>query len=198
MSRPSGRMRMPTRSVTCRRRAHHLTRGSEMADRICSIDGCRKPLKARDLCAMHYLRLTIHGDPMLGARPLRNETCKVDGCLLPPRGQYCSRHQARVAKYGTPFFDRKPGRPARTPEERFVDRCVLGEGSYEGRNCILWTGDRSTNGYGRFKLTDTMKNVMAHRWVYVVRSRTTGRWITRATPSICSVRAGRIACTDVV
>ena len=34
-----------------------------MADRVCSIDGCDKPMKARTWCAMHWWRWRKHGEP---------------------------------------------------------------------------------------------------------------------------------------
>lgn len=36
---------------------------------ICSIEGCRKPCKARGYCRGHYARLLRHGDPLAGGLP---------------------------------------------------------------------------------------------------------------------------------
>lgn len=41
-----------------------------MADRTCSVDECTRGVYARDLCAGHYRRRRIHGDP-LGGEPDR-------------------------------------------------------------------------------------------------------------------------------
>ena len=35
-----------------------------MADRICAVEGCTKPIKSRDWCAKHYRRWLRHGDPI--------------------------------------------------------------------------------------------------------------------------------------
>ncbi len=34
--------------------------------KICSVDGCDKPVQSRGLCSPHYRRLLRHGDPLLG------------------------------------------------------------------------------------------------------------------------------------
>lgn len=39
-------------------------RGIDMAERICSIDGCHKPARSRGWCSMHYLRWRRLGDPL--------------------------------------------------------------------------------------------------------------------------------------
>jgi hypothetical protein len=35
-----------------------------MGERICAVDGCGKPVKARDWCNAHWLRWWRHGDPL--------------------------------------------------------------------------------------------------------------------------------------
>ncbi len=51
----------PATRRTSGSRAHHLTRGSEMVERICSDGDCDKKAHARGLCPMHYQRLRLHG-----------------------------------------------------------------------------------------------------------------------------------------
>ena len=39
-----------------------------MLDGICSVEGCGRPTRARDLCNKHYLRSRAHGDPTITLR----------------------------------------------------------------------------------------------------------------------------------
>lgn len=59
------------RSVTCRDRAQHLTRGAEMAKRICTIDGCEGRAAKRGWCSKHYQRWWKTGDPEVVLRSPR-------------------------------------------------------------------------------------------------------------------------------
>ncbi len=36
---------------------------------VCAIDGCGKPVQARDWCPAHYKRFLRHGDPLGGGTP---------------------------------------------------------------------------------------------------------------------------------
>lgn len=68
----------------------------EMAsDRICAIDGCCKPARARGWCLGHYKRWRNHGDPLAGGRMRPNKgavpewvrehvSFKGDECLVWP------------------------------------------------------------------------------------------------------------------
>lgn len=38
----------------------------------CSVDGCDKPVQARELCAAHYKRLRVHGSPTAPMLPHAN------------------------------------------------------------------------------------------------------------------------------
>ena len=62
-----------------------------MSYKICSIDGCEKPMKARTWCAMHYWRNSKHGSPTAsgvyarsGEERLAMNTARdpETGCLL--------------------------------------------------------------------------------------------------------------------
>lgn len=63
--------------------------------RICSVEGCSKPLNALGYCTMHYKRLKAHGDPLggrawlgSGAKWLRdNAAHQGDACLPFPYGR---------------------------------------------------------------------------------------------------------------
>ncbi|WP_028610399.1 hypothetical protein [Paenibacillus harenae] len=61
----------------------------------CTIENCTKPIKAKDLCAMHHQRLLRHGDPHM-VRPRRVKKfseCKWVNCtkIAMTKG-YCSKH----------------------------------------------------------------------------------------------------------
>ena len=50
---------------------HSAWKGSEMADkRVCSIDGCGKPVIARGWCTAHWTRWKRHGSPEEGGKPI--------------------------------------------------------------------------------------------------------------------------------
>jgi hypothetical protein len=65
-----------------------------MPDRICTVDECPAPLKARGLCAKHLSRLVRHGD--VNAHPLRvrgSRQCQVPDCDQPYSALgYCTGH----------------------------------------------------------------------------------------------------------
>lgn len=84
---------------------HNAWIGSEMAEkRICSVDGCGKPSRARGYCVAHYKRWSRHGDPMAGTAPngaklrwLEEHTCYAgDDCVRWPfpalPSGYCHIH----------------------------------------------------------------------------------------------------------
>lgn len=52
------------------------------------------------------------------------------------------------------------GRVKGTPKERFLAKIVPGHDA-----CAIWTGARTTGGYGKFPLTRT-RSVFAHRFAY--------------------------------
>ncbi len=61
----------------------------------CSIEGCRRPVRSRKLCNVHYRRLLRHGDPEAGRTPkgepsefiARATWHDSDDCLLWPYKQ---------------------------------------------------------------------------------------------------------------
>ncbi len=61
----------------------------------CLIENCTKPVKAKNLCAMHHQRLLRHGDPNI-VRPKRVK--KMTSCAWINCGKaamakgYCSKH----------------------------------------------------------------------------------------------------------
>ena len=75
-----------------------------MADRaICSVEGCDKPVHARDLCSKHYQRLKRHGD---ASRTHRYEgaSCTIEGCERTARAYgLCATHDMRKRRHGDPM-----------------------------------------------------------------------------------------------
>lgn len=49
----------------------------------CSIDGCNKPASAKGLCASHYRRLKLFGDPLHTVRQFHGVPTKVVGISIP-------------------------------------------------------------------------------------------------------------------
>lgn len=75
------------------------------AGRICSVNGCEKPIHTRSYCTVHYHRWQNYGDP--GEATLRrNPTrpCKVEGCDLTAASRHhlCRKHAVRKRLYGDP------------------------------------------------------------------------------------------------
>lgn len=83
-----------------------------MSKRTCGVEGCDRPLIARELCAMHYQRWRSHGDPSLvlprrgndSPRPVVTErTCRVCGFHGPvdafkPKANLCRRCSSERSK----------------------------------------------------------------------------------------------------
>ncbi|WP_433379404.1 hypothetical protein [Streptosporangium sp. CA-115845] len=86
---------------------------SRPLDDYCSIDGCKKPYVALDLCAGHYQRLREHGDAFPN-RPLGERismTCAVDDCeVIAVKRGWCDMHWKRWYRTGDPLTARKPGK----------------------------------------------------------------------------------------
>lgn len=67
--------------------------------RACTSEGCKKPLKCRGLCEMHYGRLRRSGLPDLPQSAL---ICSVEDCGRKHNtGGYCYTHYARVKRTGS-------------------------------------------------------------------------------------------------
>lgn len=76
-----------------------------MAQRTCQIDGCGKPVLARNWCNGHYRRWCKHGDPH-GGRPklwAAQAQCTIQGCTSPARRRgWCGKHYKRWYVHGDP------------------------------------------------------------------------------------------------
>jgi hypothetical protein len=73
--------------------------------KICSIDGCFKVVRAKNLCNAHYVRVKRHGDPLRGGElrcvEIKIKSCAVADCDRPHhcRG-YCFTHYRRLQIWG--------------------------------------------------------------------------------------------------
>lgn len=123
------------------------------ATRICSVDGCGRPVNAREYCKRHYYRWSRYGDPLgqpvprAPKPPKPKEPCTVEGCSEPQFARtWCENHYARWRRHGG-LHDKRAER--RDPVERFwekVDKTTTPDG------CWLWQGPPNGAGYGSFNL----------------------------------------------
>jgi hypothetical protein len=77
--------------------------------RLCSVEGCDRPINARGLCAGHYTRWYLHGDTRADI-PLkvRRADCSIEGCEEKHLGLgYCRRHYVAFKRYGDPLADHR-------------------------------------------------------------------------------------------
>lgn len=81
-------------------------------------------------------------------------TCRVEGCARQSHTRgWCQAHYTRWRRHGDALYC-KP-----TLNERFWAKVHM------GHDCWIWTGGRSGDGYGRFRIAPGRK-VGAHRWAY--------------------------------
>lgn len=119
---------------------------------MCSEVGCSNPVRARGLCAAHYMRERYAAQ---GNRVARRDPspCGVDGCDDPQYARgWCIVHYRRWRRTGDPIGRSHPA------EVRFwwyVDKTESG--------CWEWTGHRNRDGYGIFW---TDERIGAHRYSY--------------------------------
>lgn len=75
----------------------------------CTVDNCTQPAVARKMCAKHYKRWEVHGDPLVD-KSRRAGPCAIEGCenLAVARG-WCHTHYKRWSKHGDPHRGYPPG-----------------------------------------------------------------------------------------
>lgn len=115
----------------------------------CVAEGCSRPPVARGYCDKHRRHIKRHGriiDTWRG-----HAGCRVGGCEGTHYAYgYCRRHYRHVQRHGTPC-------PPSIRER-------LSQGSERHGSCLLWTGSRYPNGYGRIGYQG--RDRMAHRLAY--------------------------------
>jgi hypothetical protein len=110
--------------------------------RLCSIEGCGKPVNQNGYCNSHYLRWYRHGDPLKGGKPRVRQSpiCRIEGCGKRSQSySLCPAHYWRLRTFGDP---QGGGLRAGDPM-----RFVLHAARYTGPDCLLWPYATSS-GYG--------------------------------------------------
>ena len=119
--------------------------------RICSIEGCGSPRLARGWCSKHYQRWQSKGNA--GWEPPAH--CTIADCERPVYGYgWCNAHYARWRRHGNHAADT----PLRAQD---AETTFLANTERRG-DCLAWTGDMSSRGYGR--ITVDGKRIGAHRY----------------------------------
>lgn len=85
--------------------------------KICTVEGCTRPVHAQSMCKAHYQRWRRHEDvtadqPVRKAQPRISDTCSVDGCdrAIHAKG-LCQTHYRRQLKHGVPLAGRLIAEP---------------------------------------------------------------------------------------
>lgn len=111
--------------------------------KLCSIDGCASPARAKSMCSSHYMRMMRHGDPLGGEGPGGPRICSIDTCGKPHEARgWCQMHYRRFQRNGDPTVF--------APQYSTVEDALTGRSVQEGE-CRVWTGAKSADGYGRIK-----------------------------------------------
>lgn len=79
--------------------------------KLCVIESCNEPVRARGWCGKHYMRWRIHGDPLtklstagsVSRKKANLGPCSVDGCTQPAHTrELCGKHYHRWQRHGDP------------------------------------------------------------------------------------------------
>ena len=134
----------------------------EMATyRVCTIDGCCKPVVARGWCATHWARWRKYRNPTFpDQRITKKKKCSLYGCadIVHARG-YCRSHYSQWRAHGDPNIRKKHKNGA---VRRWIKDFAA---PHVGTECLIWPFARCANGYGNF--WDGEKHTSAHRAVCI-------------------------------
>jgi len=131
--------------------------------RQCKMQECTKLVAAKDLCATHYRRFRLYGDPSIVKQVHKKQAkiCEVAGCGAKPTAHsLCPKHYKKKLLYDDPTVSKVVQFHGLTLEERFWKYTVKKEG------CWKWVGHCDPNGYGRLNRSVGQKRyvpVLAHR-----------------------------------
>lgn len=122
---------------------------------LCSIPGCHRQKHSRGWCNTHYQRWRINGTTEL--TPRVKKICIIEGCEEKNHSKgMCSLHFQRWRAHGDPLKTlvvRVSG-----PEEALRVR------TERRGSCLIWTGSRTTSGYGN--MHHGGKIIYVHRYVW--------------------------------
>jgi spore maturation protein CgeB len=127
----------PREGANCRGRGRTPLEGADMPERMCSIEDCESPSRARGWCRKHWQRWYRHGDPLAPNprnRYLPGTACAVDRCdrQAQTRG-WCHMHYGRWRKTGTVGDAAPLARPAGTGSLNRQGYIIIGAGGRNGR-----------------------------------------------------------------
>lgn len=120
--------------------------------RLCSIENCCKPARARGYCTLHWQRWRKHG--VADWEPVRQPAvCSIDGCSSPTKAKgFCRAHYWRLRTHGDPLGGRTPeGEPA-----SFLKEVVL---QAPADTCVIWPYANNGVGYGVISIDGEMRLV---------------------------------------
>lgn len=128
--------------------------------RICVVEGCGNPAKARGMCSAHWQRWRKEASGHEVAGYVRGaRQCSIDGCLNSARRDdggvrgLCRMHYARFRRHGDPMAGRTfVGEPLRWIEDH---------ANYQGEDCIRWP----------FSMTEDGPSTIVFEWRHVTAGR---------------------------
>lgn len=128
-----------------------------MGQRTCSIEGCERQYRAKDLCSAHYMKRWKGFDGELTPISPRPTVCTIEGCTTGGRLKrgWCEMHYQRWRTHGDPLWKNDRHWQHASLETRFWGKAVKGAGCWE------WTGDRHPFGYGKMIVAGRKR--LAHR-----------------------------------
>ena len=118
------------------------------APRICSVEGCDKPVEARGWCRSHYYKLR------------QTPPCRVAGCEKGSKSKgFCPEHYWKVKEYGDPNAE------VRTPRGS-AEAWLKAHVGHAGNECLIWPFARRPKGYGQAWLDG--QAIEAHRLMCIL------------------------------
>lgn len=142
-----------------------------MAESICSIDGCDRPVKvkSRGLCGAHDAKRRKYGDPLAARYGLPKQPCAITGCDRPgTQGGghgWCEMHYRRYQRHGSPFVTSRIVGDDVSRFETYIRQGDTPDHAPDLGPCWLWVGALTEDGYGVMGVLD-LPTASAHRWSY--------------------------------
>ena len=118
---------------------------------MCQVDGCDKPVRCKDYCAMHYARVVRNGSPDV-KRPGGRRAGY--GKRVPGDARYVDKNSGYVAVWDPEHAHATPS-SGLVKEHIWVMTKYLGRSLFPGENVHHLNGDRSDNRIENLELWDT-------------------------------------------